>query len=166
MHSALAMLASSSGVSSERSAFMNLVRNEIDRLNDEIGARGSLTLMFQRGNIKASTASLELAAAWLVQSPNNCQAAAGVCDKHSQDIPVALQAVELARVVVHARPMSGHWHYCFPRTVFFGGMWPVGRSHLMQAEDLYHTMIATSKVIGVDWISVGSRVDRAPFSLC
>lgn len=51
------MLASSSGVSSERSAFMNLVRNEIDRLNDEISARGALTLMFQRGNIKASVPS-------------------------------------------------------------------------------------------------------------
>ncbi|CAL8464272.1 g3807 [Coccomyxa elongata] len=50
--SALAMLASSSGVSSERSAFMDLVRNEIDRLNGEISARGALTLMFQRGNIK------------------------------------------------------------------------------------------------------------------
>ena len=95
MHSALAMLASSSGVSSERSAFMNLVRNEIDRLNDEIGARGSLTLMFQRGNIKARTASLELTVAWLVRCPNSCRAAAGACDKHSQGIPVALHAVEL-----------------------------------------------------------------------
>ncbi len=57
VHSALAMLASSSGVSSERSAFMNLVRNEIDRLNGEISARGALTLMFQRGNIKVGVPS-------------------------------------------------------------------------------------------------------------
>ena len=47
------MLASSSGVSSERSAFMGLVRNEIERLNQEISARGALTMIFKRGNIKA-----------------------------------------------------------------------------------------------------------------
>ena len=47
------MLASSSGVSSERSAFMGLVKNEIERLNSEISARGALTMIFQRGNIKA-----------------------------------------------------------------------------------------------------------------
>lgn len=33
---------------------MGLVRNEIDRLNADLGARGSLTMIFQRGNIKAS----------------------------------------------------------------------------------------------------------------
>lgn len=47
------MLASSSGVSSERSAFMGLVKNEIERLNQEISARGALTMIFKRGNIKA-----------------------------------------------------------------------------------------------------------------
>jgi hypothetical protein len=50
--SALAVLASSSGVSTEREAFMKLVRNEIDRLNHEIGQRGSVAMVFQRGNIK------------------------------------------------------------------------------------------------------------------
>ncbi len=50
--SALAALASSSGVSSEREAFMNLVKNEIERLNQEIGQRGSVAMIFQRGNIK------------------------------------------------------------------------------------------------------------------
>lgn len=33
---------------------MNLVRNEIDRLNQEISQRGSVAMIFQRGNIKVS----------------------------------------------------------------------------------------------------------------
>ena len=50
--SALAVLASSSGVSSERTAFMDLVKTEIDRLNESIGKSGSVTMIFQRGNIR------------------------------------------------------------------------------------------------------------------
>ena len=46
------MLASSSGVSSERTAFMDLVKTEIDRLNESIGKSGSVTMIFQRGNIR------------------------------------------------------------------------------------------------------------------
>ena len=52
MCSALAVLASSSGVSSERTAFMDLVKTEIDRLNESIGKSGSVTMIFQRGNIR------------------------------------------------------------------------------------------------------------------
>lgn len=53
MRSALSVLASSSGVASERAAFMGLVRNEIDRLNAELVNRGSVSMIFQRGNVKA-----------------------------------------------------------------------------------------------------------------
>ncbi len=55
--SALAVLASSSGVSSERTAFMDLVKREIDRLNESIGKTGSVTMIFQRGNIRVSLPS-------------------------------------------------------------------------------------------------------------
>ena len=43
--SALSVLASSSGVASERAAFMGLVRNEIDRLNAELVNRGSVSMI-------------------------------------------------------------------------------------------------------------------------
>ena len=56
--SALAVLASSSGVSSERTAFMDLVKTEIDRLNESIGKSGSVTMIFQRGNIRVRSYSL------------------------------------------------------------------------------------------------------------
>ncbi len=56
--SALAVLASSSGVSSERTAFMDLVKREIDRLNESIGKSGSVTMIFQRGNIRVCLLSL------------------------------------------------------------------------------------------------------------
>ena len=49
--SALAVLASSSGVSSERAAFMELVREEINRLNRELGKRGSVSMVFQKGSV-------------------------------------------------------------------------------------------------------------------
>ena len=39
-------------MSSERAAFMGLVRNEIDRLNTELVNRGSVSMIFQRGNVK------------------------------------------------------------------------------------------------------------------
>jgi hypothetical protein len=61
LRSALAVLASSSGVSSERAAFMGLVRNEIDRLNEELVSRGSVSMIFQRGNV---TVRAQLAAGW------------------------------------------------------------------------------------------------------
>ena len=54
--SALSVLASSSGVASERAAFMGLVRNEIDRLNAELVNRGSVSMIFQRGNVKVRPA--------------------------------------------------------------------------------------------------------------
>ena len=49
--SALAVLASSSGVSSERAAFMELVRAEIERLNRQLGKRGSVSMVFQKGSV-------------------------------------------------------------------------------------------------------------------
>ncbi|KAK9846594.1 hypothetical protein WJX81_007347 [Elliptochloris bilobata] len=49
--SALAVLASSSGVSSERAAFMQLVRAEIERLNQQLGKRGSVSMVFQKGSL-------------------------------------------------------------------------------------------------------------------
>ncbi|KAK9807532.1 hypothetical protein WJX72_001831 [[Myrmecia] bisecta] len=50
--SALAVLASSSGVSKEREAFMELVRHEIDRLNQQFTARGSVSMVFHAGGLK------------------------------------------------------------------------------------------------------------------
>jgi len=47
--SALAVLASSSGVSSERAAFMQLVRAEIERVNKQLGKRGSVSMVYHRG---------------------------------------------------------------------------------------------------------------------
>ncbi len=49
--SALAVLASSSGVSEERAAFMDLVTKEIDRLNQGLQTRGATSLIFQSGNV-------------------------------------------------------------------------------------------------------------------
>ena len=45
------MLASSSGVSSERAAFMQLVRAEIERVNKQLGKRGSVSMVFQKGSL-------------------------------------------------------------------------------------------------------------------
>lgn len=50
--SALAVLASSSGVSEERAAFMDLVQKEIDRLNTGLQTRGATSLIFQSGNVQ------------------------------------------------------------------------------------------------------------------
>lgn len=50
--SALAVLASGSGVSTERESFMGLVKNEIDRLNEDMGARGSVSMVFHAGGVK------------------------------------------------------------------------------------------------------------------
>jgi hypothetical protein len=48
--SALAALASTSGVSSEREAFMDLVEKEIGRLNDQLSTRG-VGMVFTRGQL-------------------------------------------------------------------------------------------------------------------
>ena len=50
--SALAVLASGSGVSTERESFMGLVKNEIDRLNEDMGGRGSVSMVFHAGGVK------------------------------------------------------------------------------------------------------------------
>lgn len=55
--SALAVLASSSGVSTERAAFMDLVGKEIQRLNEGLKARGATSLVFHSGNVKVLPAS-------------------------------------------------------------------------------------------------------------
>ena len=49
--SALAVLASSSGVSGERHAFMQLVKNEIERLNTQMNSKGSLSMVFRSGGV-------------------------------------------------------------------------------------------------------------------
>jgi LETM1 and EF-hand domain-containing protein 1 len=49
--SALAVLASGSGVSSERDAFMGLVKDEIERLNGEMSTRGSVSMVFHQGGV-------------------------------------------------------------------------------------------------------------------
>ena len=49
--SALAVLASGSGVSSERDAFMGLVKEEIERLNGEMSTRGSVSMVFHQGGV-------------------------------------------------------------------------------------------------------------------
>ena len=53
--SALAVLASTSGVSRERESFMELVRNEIQRLNDQVVARGSVSMVFHAGGLKVGS---------------------------------------------------------------------------------------------------------------
>lgn len=50
--SALSVLASSSGVSSERAAFMDLVKNEIGRLNSQLVAKGGVSLVFTHGGVQ------------------------------------------------------------------------------------------------------------------
>jgi hypothetical protein len=47
--SALAVMASTSGVSKEREAFMDLVKNEIERLNATLAKRGSVSMVFHHG---------------------------------------------------------------------------------------------------------------------
>lgn len=52
--SALTVLASSSGVSAERQAFMELVRNEIERFNTQLNSKGSLAMVFRHGGVAVS----------------------------------------------------------------------------------------------------------------
>lgn len=49
--SALTMMASNSGVTAERQAFMDLVKHEIDRLNRQATGKGSLSMVFKAGGI-------------------------------------------------------------------------------------------------------------------
>lgn len=58
--SALAALVTSSGVTAEREAFMDLVQNEIDRLNSSLGSRG-VGMVFTRGHLEVDRARLEQA---------------------------------------------------------------------------------------------------------
>ena len=51
--SALTVLASSSGVTTERQAFMGLVKNEIDRLNAS-NPNKSLSMVFRAGGVTVS----------------------------------------------------------------------------------------------------------------
>ena len=48
---ALAALASTSGVSNEREAFMELVEKEIDRLEGQLEKRG-VSMLFSRGSLQ------------------------------------------------------------------------------------------------------------------
>lgn len=59
--SALAVLASSSGVSSERTAFMELVRNEISRLNSQLVRKGGVSLVFASGGVQVCLPGRQLA---------------------------------------------------------------------------------------------------------
>ena len=52
--SALAVLASGSGVSTERETFMDLVKTEITRLNGEVANRGSMSMVFHSGGVHVS----------------------------------------------------------------------------------------------------------------
>ena len=54
--SALAVLASGSGVSTERETFMDLVKTEITRLNGEVSNRGSMSMTFHHGGVHVSLA--------------------------------------------------------------------------------------------------------------
>lgn len=54
MCSALAVLASGSGVSTERETFMDLVKTEITRLNGEVANRGSMSMVFHSGGVHVS----------------------------------------------------------------------------------------------------------------
>ena len=58
--SALAVLASSSGVSGERQAFMELVKNEIERLNKQMNSKGSLSMVFRSGGVTVRPLDLPL----------------------------------------------------------------------------------------------------------
>ncbi len=53
-YSALAVLASGSGVSTERETFMDLVKTEITRLNGEVSNRGSMSMVFHHGGVHVS----------------------------------------------------------------------------------------------------------------
>ena len=55
--SALAVLASGSGVSTERETFMDLVKTEITRLNSEVSNRGSMSMTFHHGGVHVSLIS-------------------------------------------------------------------------------------------------------------
>ena len=57
MCSALAVLASGSGVSTERETFMDLVKTEITRLNGEVANRGSMSMVFHSGGVHVSIQS-------------------------------------------------------------------------------------------------------------
>ena len=50
--SALGVLASSSGVSSERKIFMDLVKTEIGRLNKQLITKGTVSLVFHAGGVQ------------------------------------------------------------------------------------------------------------------
>ena len=89
--SALSVLASSSGVASERAAFMGLVRNEIDRLNAELVNRGSVSMIFQRGNVKARPARFTCGL-WL------CQVVCQVCGSCGQQVPWCCRSWRVALV--------------------------------------------------------------------
>ena len=52
--SALTVLASSSGVTAERQAFMDLVKHEINRINSQHAGKGSLSMVFRSGGITVS----------------------------------------------------------------------------------------------------------------
>lgn len=58
---ALAALASSSGVTTEREAFMDLVEKEIDRLNEQSGASGRAKMYFTKGHLAVDRERLEQA---------------------------------------------------------------------------------------------------------
>lgn len=49
--SALTVLASSSGVTAERQAFMDLVKHEIERINSHTPNKGSLSMVFRAGGV-------------------------------------------------------------------------------------------------------------------
>ena len=58
---ALAALASSSGVTTEREAFMGLVEKEIERLNSQMGCNGRARMVFTKGHLAVDRERLEQA---------------------------------------------------------------------------------------------------------
>jgi LETM1 and EF-hand domain-containing protein 1 len=58
---ALAALSSSSGVTTEREAFMDLVEKEIDRLNETLGSTGRARMVFTKGHLAVDRERLEQA---------------------------------------------------------------------------------------------------------
>lgn len=58
---ALAALSSSSGVTTEREAFMDLVEKEIERLNENLGSTGRARMVFTKGHLAVDRERLEQA---------------------------------------------------------------------------------------------------------
>ena len=97
--SALAALASTSGVAAERGEFMDLVKKEVDRLNDQASARGAPSLLFRSSG--AATAERPRSGSGLLESDTS--AANRGAARLSGRVPAILARIERELDAVDAR---------------------------------------------------------------